>query len=94
MGWISRKEISPPVEAELFFLTSLFIERFEMQNAILSEIRISRTLVVRPRLYPMNRVGSWFLGAPLFTLSPEQDNDNKRNNADDQEAPHGFVFAD
>jgi hypothetical protein len=24
-----EKEISPPVEAELFFLTSLFIERFD-----------------------------------------------------------------
>jgi hypothetical protein len=27
VGWISRQKIfSPPVEAELFFLTSLFIE--------------------------------------------------------------------
>jgi hypothetical protein len=26
VGWISRKNLDPPVEAELFFLTSLFIE--------------------------------------------------------------------
>src|ERR1700732_1091602 len=26
VGWTSRHKISPPVEAELFFLTSLFIE--------------------------------------------------------------------
>lgn len=30
------KEISPPVEAELFFLTSLFIERFDPEAGILS----------------------------------------------------------
>jgi hypothetical protein len=30
VGWISRPKIfSPPVEAELFFLTSLFIELIE-----------------------------------------------------------------
>jgi hypothetical protein len=30
VGWISRQKIfSPPVEAELFFLTSLFIELIE-----------------------------------------------------------------
>jgi hypothetical protein len=32
VGWISRQKIfSPPVEAELFFLTSLFIELIDPQ---------------------------------------------------------------
>jgi hypothetical protein len=29
VGWISRKNLDAPVEAELFFLTSLFIELIE-----------------------------------------------------------------
>jgi hypothetical protein len=29
VGWISRNNLDPPVKAELFFLTSLFIELIE-----------------------------------------------------------------
>ena len=39
MGWISRNNLDPPVKAELFFLTSLFIELIDPAANIPALIR-------------------------------------------------------
>ena len=37
--------------------------------------------------------GSWLLRTPFFTIPPEQNDNKRRNNTEDQEAPQGFVVA-